>query len=127
VLGEAIGRLVGTLLVPFVVMLVVGGIYYLIRRPRVTFWGAVFRWWVVLIGVIVLLLGLLGQAVNNLSSASWYGPSWGATGLAQASTSRIEYRPGSAVATNAAALRAPTAKVRRERARWTTSTSSPDP
>ena len=65
--AEAIGRVVGTLLVPFFVMLVVGGAYYLIRRPRVTFWGAVFRWWVVLIGAIVLLLGLLGSAVEELS------------------------------------------------------------
>ena len=65
--AEAIGRLVGTLLVPFFVMLMVGGAYYLIRRPRVTFWGAVFRWWVVLIGAIVLLLGLLGSAVEELS------------------------------------------------------------
>ena len=66
-MAEAIGRLVGTLLVPFFVMLMVGGAYYLIRRPRVTFWGAVFRWWVVLIGAIVLLLGLLGSAVEELS------------------------------------------------------------
>ena len=65
--AEAIGRVVGTLLVPFFVMLVIDGAYYLIRRPRVTFWGAVFRWWVVLIGAIVLLLGLLGSAVEELS------------------------------------------------------------
>jgi hypothetical protein len=36
---EATGRVVGTLFVTFVVMLLVGGIYYLVRRPRVTFWG----------------------------------------------------------------------------------------
>ena len=67
--GEAIGRVVGTLFVHFVVMLIVGGGYYLVRRPRVTFWGAVFRWWVVLIGALVLLLGLLGQAINEVASA----------------------------------------------------------
>jgi hypothetical protein len=38
-MAEALGRLLGTLLVPFAVMLVIGGLYYLIRRPRVTFWG----------------------------------------------------------------------------------------
>jgi hypothetical protein len=69
VIGEAIGRVVGTLLVPFSVMLLIGGAYYLVRRPRVTFWGAVFRWWVVLIGAIVLLLGLLGQAINEVAPA----------------------------------------------------------
>jgi hypothetical protein len=64
-MAEAIGRVVGTLVVPLLVMLVVGGIYYLIRRPRVTFLGAVLRWWVVLIGAAVLVLGLLGQAVGE--------------------------------------------------------------
>src|SRR3712207_1524667 len=68
-MAEATGRAVGTLLVPFVVMLLVGGLYYLIRRPRVTFWRAVFRWWVVLIGVLVLLLGLLGGAIDEVAPA----------------------------------------------------------
>jgi hypothetical protein len=49
----------------FLVMLVVGGVYYLIRRPRVTFWGAVFRWWVVLIAVLLVVINILGR----LSSA----------------------------------------------------------
>jgi hypothetical protein len=35
----------------------------------VTFWGAVFRWWVVRIGAIVLLLDLLGQAINEVAPA----------------------------------------------------------
>ncbi len=68
-MGEAIGRVVGTLFVSFLVMLIVGGVYYLIRRPRVRFWGAVFRWWVVLIGALVLLLRLLGQAINEVAPA----------------------------------------------------------
>lgn len=62
--ARALGQVVGTLLFPFLVMLVVGGLYYLIRRPRVTFWGAVFRWWVVLIAVILLVFGLLGKVVS---------------------------------------------------------------
>jgi hypothetical protein len=62
--AEALGQIVGTLLFPFVVMLVIGGVYYLIRRPRVTFWGAVLRWWVVLIAVVFLVLGLLGQVAS---------------------------------------------------------------
>lgn len=63
-MSEVIGYLVGRVVFPVVlVMLVVGGIYYLIRRPRVTFLGAVTRWWVMLLGVILLLLSLLGQAV----------------------------------------------------------------
>jgi len=63
--AEALGQIAGTLLFMFVVMLVVGGVYYLIRRPRITFWGAVFRWWVVLIAVLLVVFSLLGR----LSSA----------------------------------------------------------
>lgn len=62
--GRTLGQIVGTLLFPFLVMLVVGGIYYLIRRPRVSFWGAVFRWWVIVIGVVVLVFGLLAQVAS---------------------------------------------------------------
>jgi hypothetical protein len=58
---EALGQIAGTLLFMFVVMLVVGGIYYLIRRPRITFWGAVFRWWVVLIAVLLVVINILGR------------------------------------------------------------------
>jgi hypothetical protein len=60
-MAEALGSIAGTLLFMFVVMLVVGGVYYLIRRPRITFWGAVFRWWVVLIAVLLVVLSLLGR------------------------------------------------------------------
>lgn len=62
--ARALGQIVGTLLFPFLVMLVIGGVYYLIRRPRVTFWGAVFRWWVVLIAAVLFVLGLLGQVAS---------------------------------------------------------------
>jgi hypothetical protein len=60
-MAEALGNIAGTLLFMFVVMLVVGGVYYLIRRPRITFWGAVFRWWVVLIAVLLVVLNFLGR------------------------------------------------------------------
>jgi hypothetical protein len=60
-MAEALGQIAGTLLFVFVVMLVVGGVYYLIRRPRITFWGAVFRWWVVLIAVLLVVVNILGR------------------------------------------------------------------
>ena len=60
-MAEALGQVAGTLLFMFLVMLVVGGLYYLIRRPRVTFWRAVFRWWVVLIAVLLVVINLLGR------------------------------------------------------------------
>jgi hypothetical protein len=60
-MAEALGQIAGTLLFVFVVMFVVGGVYYLIRRPRITFWGAVFRWWVVLIAVLLVVVNILGR------------------------------------------------------------------
>ena len=62
--AAALGQIVGTLLFPFLVMLLIGGVYYLVRRPKVTFWGAVVRWWVVLIAVVLLVFGLLGQVAS---------------------------------------------------------------
>jgi hypothetical protein len=59
--AEALGQITGTLLFVFLVMLVFGGVYYLLRRPRVTFWGAVFRWWVVLIAVLLVVVNILGR------------------------------------------------------------------
>ena len=58
---DALGQIAGTLLFMFVVMLLVGGVYYLIRRPRITFWGAVFRWWVVLVAVLLVVINILGR------------------------------------------------------------------
>jgi hypothetical protein len=68
VMGEAVGRVVGTLFVPFVVMLLARG---LLPRPasQGDVLGAVFGWWVVLIGLIILLLGLLGQAKDDAAPA----------------------------------------------------------
>jgi hypothetical protein len=63
-MAEALGQVVGTLLFVFLVMLVVGSVYYLIRRPRVTFWGAVFRWWVALTAVLLVI-----KLLDRLASA----------------------------------------------------------
>jgi hypothetical protein len=63
-MAEALGQIAGTLLFMFLVMLVLGGVYYLIRRPRVSFWGAVFKWWVVLIAVLLVVINLLGRLAS---------------------------------------------------------------
>ena len=63
-MGEALGRVAGTLLFMFRVMLVVGGVYYLIRRPRVTFWRALFKWWVILVAVLLVVINLLGRLTS---------------------------------------------------------------
>jgi hypothetical protein len=64
--GELLGRLTFYLVFPLLVMALVGGIYYLIVRPGVTFRQAMFRWWVVLVAFGLLALSLLGQAVRTV-------------------------------------------------------------
>ena len=63
-MAEALGQVAGTLLFMFLVMLVVGGVYYLIRRPNVTFWRAVFKWWVILIAALLVVVNLLGRLAS---------------------------------------------------------------
>lgn len=65
--GEMLGRLLAALLFPLLVMALVGGVYYLAARPRLSFRQAMFRWWVVLIGVGLLLLSLLGQMLQRIA------------------------------------------------------------
>jgi len=64
--GEILGRLTFQVLLPFLVMAIVGGIYWLAVRPRLSFRQAMFRWWVVVSGFAVLLLSLLGQMAQQL-------------------------------------------------------------
>lgn len=64
--GYSIDYFLGFLFVPLLVMAIIGGIYYLIARPRETFLQAMFTWWVVLIAVIILILSVLGQIARKL-------------------------------------------------------------
>jgi hypothetical protein len=65
-LGEMLGRITFFVLLPFLVMAAVGGLRYLAARPQLSFRRAMFQWWVVLIGVGVLVLGLMGQVARSL-------------------------------------------------------------
>jgi hypothetical protein len=65
-LGEMLGRITFFILLPLIVMAVLGGMRYLAARPRLSFRRAMFQWWVVLIGVGVLVLGLIGQVARSL-------------------------------------------------------------
>ncbi len=60
-MAYSLGVMFGRLIFVALVMLVVGGAYYLIARPRVTFRQAILRWWVILIGVALLLLSVAAQ------------------------------------------------------------------
>ena len=62
--GRLVGRIVGAILV----VLVVGFIYWLIRRlgsRPVSYGVAVTRWWVLVLGVIVAILLLAAGASNS--------------------------------------------------------------
>ncbi len=59
--AELLGRLTFLALLPFLAMAIVGGLYYLAAQPRVTFRQAMFRWWVVMTGFTILLVGICGQ------------------------------------------------------------------
>ena len=63
-MAEVLGAVVERLVFVAVVMFAVGGLYYLSARPRVTFLQAIFRWWVVLIGVGILVLGNVSRLVQ---------------------------------------------------------------
>lgn len=65
--GYQLGYWLGTILTPFIFMLVIGGSYYLIKRltgSSITFNQAVFNRWVIGSSIILTLLGLLGRAMN---------------------------------------------------------------
>jgi hypothetical protein len=64
-IGYTIGYFLGTLLFPFLMMSIIGGIYYLLTRPRTTFWHAVFSWWNILIGVAIFVLSIIGKFANS--------------------------------------------------------------
>ena len=64
--GEMLGRATFLILFPFIMMALIGGVYYLVARGRVTFRQAMFRWWVILAALAVLFIGLLGQFTQSL-------------------------------------------------------------
>lgn len=65
-MAYALGVIVGRIVVALVIMLVIGTVYYLIRRPRVTFWQAVSRWWVIVIAVVLVVMSVAGSAASGV-------------------------------------------------------------
>lgn len=59
-----IGRILGTLLSPFLMMLIIGTIYYFIKGRRIPFRQAVFNRWVVVVSVIWVLISLFGRSFS---------------------------------------------------------------
>lgn len=65
-IGEMIGRATFLILFPFLMMALIGGVYYVFARPRITFRQAMFRWWVVLTALAIFFVGLLGQWAQSM-------------------------------------------------------------
>lgn len=68
--GEILGRSFALILFPLLLMVIIGGVYVLFARPRITFRQAMFRWWVVLLALGITVLGIIGQIVNGISRAT---------------------------------------------------------
>ena len=66
-IGEALGRIIGLIILPFLLMALIGGVYYLAVRPRLSFRQAMFRWWVVALSLVLVLLSFLSRIVESLA------------------------------------------------------------
>src|SRR6266487_2520194 len=99
-LGSLIGR---TLVSFFFFMLIIGGIYYSLKRHSIPFRQAILRWWVVTVSlglsVIVLLISLLSSAGTALQQdASHVYPVDAVSGFTQSCIGSSKARLGSATA-----------------------------
>lgn len=65
-MGYAIGRLIGTLLVPVLLLLLIGLIYYWRTRDRSQAIRVMLSWWALALAFICLFLGMLGQAIQRM-------------------------------------------------------------
>lgn len=68
--GYAIGYALGRVFAVFLFMLIIGGIYFLIqrfgaKRSNFSFSQAIFHPWVIGSSVGLMLLGMLGNAINK--------------------------------------------------------------
>jgi hypothetical protein len=60
-----LGYLVGTLVTPLFVMFVMGTIYYLIKKRRISFRQALLNRWIITASLGLFLLGLVGRATSS--------------------------------------------------------------
>jgi hypothetical protein len=65
-----IGYLIGILAALFLYMLIIGTIYYWIKKRRITFRQAVLNRWVITLSLVLCLLGLIGRTSSHLKKES---------------------------------------------------------
>ena len=99
-LGYLVGRTLGSL---FLFMLIIGGIYYSLKRHSIPFRQAVLRWWVITaslgLSVIVLLISLLSSAGAALQQESSHVyPEDAVSGFTESCVGSSKARLGSATA-----------------------------
>ncbi len=54
--GYLVGLLVGIPILAGIIALVLGGLYYLAERPRITYSQAVGRWWILALSFLVAVV-----------------------------------------------------------------------
>jgi hypothetical protein len=99
-LGYLVGRTLGSL---FLFMLIIGGIYYSLKRHSIPFRQAVLRWWVITaslgLSVIVLLISLLSSVGTSLQQESSHVyPEDAVSGFTESCIDSSKARLGSATA-----------------------------
>lgn len=64
--GYIIGRVVGLIIFPLLIMGIVGLFQYARTKDKHRARRAMFSWWSIGLGIVFLVLGLVGQMVNNV-------------------------------------------------------------
>lgn len=65
-----IGQLVGILITPFVLMVIIGTIYYFIKGRKIAYSKAIFSQWVIVSSLILFLLSFVGRVSSDLQQES---------------------------------------------------------
>ena len=94
-----IGYLLGTLLTPILFMLLIGTIYFFIKKGAVSFRQAVLNRWVITASIVLFVLGLVGRTHSNLQQdASHVYPDREVKGFTEGCVEKAKARLDSAVA-----------------------------
>ena len=66
--GYVIGRIIGLFVFPLLVMSVVGIAQYIRTKDKKSARRAMFSKWSIVLGIVLLVLGIVGQMANNVES-----------------------------------------------------------
>ncbi len=64
--GYIIGRIVGLFIFPLIVMGIIGLFQYVRTKDKQLAKRTMFSWWSIGLGIVLLVLGVIGQMANNV-------------------------------------------------------------